>query len=152
MQVAFVQVCGDDNLKPVAPHLLCQLHADLVAPLRGNFSRFEALIAVPGDIVVLLAVPSFGQNHLLECRLPQTVDGGDKGAVRSFLRVLDVRKDIEKVLSAFGNGFLRVFNVGDQVTEPTLDVPQAGGSHHDTSCKNRTRRSSREHSSAASGQ
>ncbi len=69
MQMAFVQVGGDDDLKPVAPHFMGQLHADLMAPLWGDFSRFEALIAVPCDIVILLAVPLLGQDHLTERRL-----------------------------------------------------------------------------------
>ena len=101
MQVAFIQVGGDDDLKPVAPHLLCQLYADLMAPLRGDFSWLETLIAMPGDIVVLFAVPLLGQDHLPQSRLLQAVDGGDERAIRGFLRVLDVRKYIEKVLSAF---------------------------------------------------
>ena len=69
VQVAFVQVGGDNDLEPVAPHLLCQFHADLMAPLRGDLPRLETLIAVPGDVVVLLAVPLFGQDHLTQGRL-----------------------------------------------------------------------------------
>ena len=123
MQMVFVQVGGDNDLEPVAPHLLCQLHADLMAPLWGDLPRLEALIAVPGDIVILLAVPLLGQDHLLQSRLLQAVDSGDIRAVCGFLWVLDVRKYIEKVLGALGYSFLRVLNVVDQVTEPTLDVP-----------------------------
>ena len=123
VQVAFVQVGGDDDLELVAPHLLCQLHADFMAPLRGDFSRLEALIAMPGDVVVLFAVPLFGQDHLPQSRLLQAVDGGDKGAVLGFLRVLDVRKHIEEIFGAPGDSFLRVLHVGDQVAETAFDVP-----------------------------
>ena len=123
MQMVFVQVGGDNDLEPVAPHLLCQLHTDLMAPLRGDFTRLETLIAMPCDILVLFAISLLGQDHLSERRLLQAVDGGDKGAVRGFLWVLDVRKHIEKIFGALGYSFLRVLNVGDQVTEPTLDVP-----------------------------
>ena len=129
VQVAFIQVGGDDDLKPVAPHLLCQLHADLMAPLWGHLSRFETLIAMPRDVLVLLAIPLLGQDHLTEHRLLQAVDDGDKRAVRGFLWVLDVRKYVEEVLGALGDGFLRVFHIGDQVAEAALDVPQAGGCH-----------------------
>ena len=114
---------GDDDLKPVAPHLLCQLYADLMAPLRGDFSWLEALIAMPCDIFILLAVPLLGQDHLTERRLLQAVDGGDKGAVLGFLRVLDVRKYVEKILGAFRDGFLRVLHIGDQVAEIAFNVP-----------------------------
>ena len=123
VQVAFVQVGGDDNLKFIAPHLLCQLHADLMAPLWGHLSWLEALVAVPSDALILFAVPPLGQDHLMERRLLQAVDGGDKGAVRRFLRILDVRKYIEEVLGAFGDSFLRVFHVGDQVAEIAFNVP-----------------------------
>ena len=71
----------------------------------------------------MLLLPLLGQDHLTECRLLQAVDGGDKGAVLGFLRVLDVRKYIKKILDAFGDGFLRVLHVGDQVAEPALDMP-----------------------------
>ena len=114
---------GDDDLEAVAPHLIGQFHADLVAPLRGDFSRPETLIAVPGDIVVLLAISLFRQNHLLKRRLFQAVDSGDIGAIRCFLWVLDVRKYVEKVLGALGYSFLRVLNVGNKITEPSLNVP-----------------------------
>ena len=84
VQVAFVQMGGDDELKLLAPHLTSQLYTDLMAPLRGDFSRFEALVPMPGDVVVLLAVLLFGQDHLLEGRLLQAVDDG--GSFRSRLR------------------------------------------------------------------
>ena len=54
--MVFVQVGGDNDLEPVAPHLLCQLHTDLMAPLRGDFTRLETLIAMPCDILVLFAI------------------------------------------------------------------------------------------------
>ena len=120
---------GDDDLKLLAPHLPCQLHADLMAPLRGDFSRLEALIAMPRNVLILFAVPLLGQDHLPQSRLLQAVDSGDKRAVRSFLRVLDVRKHIEEVFGAFRDSFLRVFYIGNQVSEVALDVPQAGGRH-----------------------
>ena len=116
---------GDNDLKFIAPHLLCQLHTDLMAPLRGDFTRLETLIAVPCDILVLFAISLLGQDHLSERRLLQAVDSGDKGTVCGFLWVLDVRKHIEEILGALGDGFLRVLNVSDQVAEPSLDVPYA---------------------------
>ena len=53
--MAFVQVGGDDDLEPVAPHLSGQLHANLMAQFRGDFTRLETLIAMPCDIFILLA-------------------------------------------------------------------------------------------------
>ena len=59
-----VQMGSDENLKAAAPHLLCQLHADLVGKLRRDLLRLEALISVPGDIAVRLSVTLLGEDHL----------------------------------------------------------------------------------------
>lgn len=101
---------GNNDLKTVSPHLLCQFYTDLMAQFRGNFTGPETLVAVPGDILILLSVPLFGQNYLPQGRFPKTVDGGDIGAVCGFARVLDVREHIEKVLCSLWDGFLRVFH------------------------------------------
>ena len=50
---------GDDDLELPAPHLFRQFHADLMAPLRGDFAGFEALVAVPSDIPACLLVLLF---------------------------------------------------------------------------------------------
>ncbi len=83
----------------------------------------EALVAVPGDIFILLTVPPFGQDHLPQGCFLETVDSGDIGAIRGFPRVLDVREYIEEIFCAFRDSFLRVFHIGDQVAETALDVP-----------------------------
>ena len=54
-----VEVGGDDELKAVAPHLLCQLYANLVGKLRRDLLRLEALIAVPSDVAVGFSVALF---------------------------------------------------------------------------------------------
>ena len=65
MDVVFIQMRGDHNLEPIAPHFLCQLNTDLMSQLRFHFAYLEALIAVPCDIVIVLTVLLFGQDHLL---------------------------------------------------------------------------------------
>ena len=63
-----VQMGGDDDLKAVAPHLLCQLYANLVGKLRRDLLRLKALIAVPSDVAVRLAVAFLGEDHLPQRR------------------------------------------------------------------------------------
>ena len=66
VQVAFILVDGDDKLKSLAPHLPCQLYADLMAPLRGHLTGLETLIAMARNVLVLFAIPLLGQDHI--CR------------------------------------------------------------------------------------
>lgn len=73
--MAFVQVGGDDNLKFIAPHLPCQLYADLMAAFWGDFTGLENLVAVLGNKSIFLAMPLFGQNHMPQGRFLETVDG-----------------------------------------------------------------------------
>ena len=98
VQMFLVQMGGDDDLEAVAPHLLCQLHADLVGKLRCDLLRLEALIPVPSDIAVRLAVTLLGEDHLPQRRFLQTVDGGDILALLCGLRALDIGEHIVEVL------------------------------------------------------
>lgn len=85
---------GDDDLKAVAPHFLCQLYANLVGKLRCDLLRLEALVAVPSDISIRLAVAFLGEDHLLQRRFLQAVEGGDILALLCGLRALDIGKHI----------------------------------------------------------
>ena len=60
VQMFLVQMGADDDLKAVAPHLLCQFHADLVGKLRCDLLRLEALIPMPSDIAICLTVTLLG--------------------------------------------------------------------------------------------
>ena len=93
-----VEVGGDDDLKAVAPHFLCQLHADFVGKLRCDLLRLEALVAVPSNISIRLAVAFLGEDHLPQRRFLQAVDGGDILALLRGLRALDIGKHIIEVL------------------------------------------------------
>ena len=64
VDMLLVEVGGDDDLKAVAPHFLCQLHADFVGKLRRDLLRFETLIPVPSDIAVRLSVTPLSEDHL----------------------------------------------------------------------------------------
>ena len=60
VQMFSVQMSCDNDLKPIPPHLPCQLHTQSVTLFRRDLSRLEALVAVPCNITVLLAVTLFG--------------------------------------------------------------------------------------------
>ena len=153
VQMFLVQMGGDDDLEAVAPHLLCQLHADFVGKLRRDLLRLEALITVPSDIAVRLAVALLGEDHLPQCRFLQAVDGGDILALLRGLRALDIGEHIVEVLQL--RGFrLRLFGVLhiiDEVLQAAFDVPKRCRCHQITSCKSSTSRSISVQSSRANG-
>ena len=98
VDMLLVEVGGDDDLKAVAPHLLCQLYANLVGKLRCDLLRLEALIPMPSDIAVCLTVTLLGEDHLPQRRFFQTIDGGDILTLLRGLRALDIGKHIIEVL------------------------------------------------------
>ena len=115
MQMLLVQMGGNNNLKPIPPHLPCQFHPQSVALFRRNFSRLEALVAVPRNITVLLAVTLFGENHLLQGNVFLAVDGGNELAVRCFIRILGVREHIEEILQSGLHRLFRIFHIIHQI-------------------------------------
>ena len=94
VQVFLIQMGGDDDFKAVAPHLLCQLHADFVGELRCDLLRLEALVAVPSDVAIRLSVTLLGEDHLPQSSFLQAVEGGDILALLCGLRAPDIGKHI----------------------------------------------------------
>ena len=94
VQMFLVQMGADDDLKAVAPHLLCQFHADLMCKLRRDLLRLKALIPMPSDIAVRLTVALLGKDHLPQRCFLQTIDGGDILTLLCGLRTLDIGKHI----------------------------------------------------------
>ena len=98
VDMLLVEVGGDDDLKAVAPHFLCQLHADFVGKLRCDLLRLEALVAVPSDVAVRLSVTLLGEDHLPQSSFLQAVEGGDILALLCGFRALDIGEHIIEVL------------------------------------------------------
>ena len=73
MQAVGIQVCGNDYLKSVAPHLLSKFYADLVRLLWRDFARLEALEAVITDNLACIVPLSFSNHHF--------ISGGSRVAV-----------------------------------------------------------------------
>ena len=112
-----VEVGGDDDLKAVAPHLLCQLYANLVGKLRCDLLRLEALITVPSDIAVRLSVTLLGEDHLPQRSFLQAVEGGDILTLLRSLRALDIGEHIIEVLQlrCFRLRLFGVLHIVDEV-------------------------------------
>ena len=65
MYVVFIQMRGHDDLEALAPHFFCCLQTDLMGKVWGDFIRWEALIAMPGNIFILFPVLLLCEDHLL---------------------------------------------------------------------------------------
>ena len=124
VQMLLVQMGGDNDLKLVAPHFLSGLNADGVALLRGDLSGLEALIAVPCDIAIVFAKLLLSQDHLLQSDFLDAVDSGDIFTHISFIGILGIGKDIDKILHGRINRLCRIFYIFNQIPEPALNVPQ----------------------------
>ena len=122
VDMIFVKVCRDHDLKPISPHFVCQLHTNLVGNIWGDFSDLEALIPMPSDIIIVFSVLLFGQDHLLQSNLFPAVDGVQI-LIGGFIRAADVFKDIEEILRSFRHSLFRVLYIIYEIPKPSFDMP-----------------------------
>ena len=86
-----------------------------MALFRRDLSRLEALVAVPRNITVLLAVALFGENHLLQGNVFLAVDSGNELAARCLVWIPGAGKHIEEILQSWLDCFLWIFHIIHQV-------------------------------------
>ena len=72
MDLAGIRMSGNDNLKAVAPQLLCQLDTDLMSDVGRDLACFKGLIPVKADNTARLLPCLLGGAELL---------GGGGGAI-----------------------------------------------------------------------
>ena len=94
-----------------------------MALFRRDLSRLEALVAVPRNITVLLAVALFGENHLLQGNAFLAVDGSNKLAACCLVWILGVGKHIEEILQSWLHRLFRILHIVHQIFQPSLDMP-----------------------------
>ena len=103
-----VQMGSNDHLKPLAPHLCCELHSDLLRLFGRNLVFLKAQIPVICLNPVRLAELLLDGNELVTSHRHIAVDPVAEKLVFRFLLVLCVGKHIFERLIIFG----RVFGVG----------------------------------------
>ena len=69
---------SDQHLKPLAPDLAGQCHADLMALLRGDFPLAEALVGVERHHAICFTKTFLYSPHILPCVVHPAMDAGDK--------------------------------------------------------------------------
>ena len=65
MDLAGIRMSGNDNLKSVAPQLLCQLDTDLMCDVGRDLACFKGLIPVKADNTARLLPCLLGSAELL---------------------------------------------------------------------------------------
>ena len=78
MQIIRIHVGSDQHLKPLAPDLAGQCHADLVALLRGDFALAEALVGMERHHAVCFTKAFLYSPHIFPRMIHPAMDAGDK--------------------------------------------------------------------------
>ena len=79
-------MCSNQHLKPLAPDLAGQCHADLMALLRGDFPLAEALVGVERHHAVCFTKAFLYSPHIFPRMVCPTMDAGDElGALVNFV-------------------------------------------------------------------
>ena len=78
VQVIRIHVGGDQHLKPFAPDLAGQRHADLVALLRGNLTLAETLVGMECHHAVCFTKALLHSPHIFPRMVCPAMDAGDE--------------------------------------------------------------------------
>ena len=78
VQIVRVHVCGDQHLKPLAPDLAGQCHADLMALLRGDLPFAETLVGMERHHAVCFTKSLLYSPHILPRMICPAMDAGDE--------------------------------------------------------------------------
>ena len=134
VQAFRVQMRRHDYLKPFSPHLLRQLHADLMGNLWRDLACLKTLEAVIADNLTRVIPLCFGNHHLVPCGGRVAVHTRDEKLLLSLVAVGGVLHHIAHRLQVrFGifrvGGLFWVFGVVDGVVEPATHIPYLADRH-----------------------
>ena len=124
-----VQVGSDDHLKPLAPHLPCKLHSDLLRLFGRDLVFLKAQIPVIRLNPVRLAELFLNGNELVTSHRHIAVDPVAEKLVFCFFLVLRIGKHIFERLIIFGRifgvgGLFRIGRIIQHLTEPDAYLPK----------------------------
>ena len=101
-------MCSNQHLKPLAPDLAGQRHADLVALLRGDFALAEALVGMERHHAVCFTKALLYSPHILPCMVCPTMDAGDELGALVQLGLGIVLRIVQRLGKSIVFGFVRV--------------------------------------------
>ena len=124
-----IQMGSDDHLIPLAPHLCCKLHSDLLRLFRRDLVFLEAQIPVIRLNPVCLAELFLDGNELVTSHRHIAVDPVAEKLVFCFFLVLRIGKHIFERLIIFGRifgvgGLFRIGRIIQHLTEPDAYLPK----------------------------
>ena len=135
MQTVGIQVCGNDYLKSVAPHLLSKFYADLVRLLWRNLTVLKALEAVIADNLAFIVPLCLCNHHLISGGSRVAVYACDKITLLGLILVggifhyidhsLQVRFGVFGISCLFG-----IFRIIYGVVEPATHIPYFTDRHY----------------------
>ena len=135
MQAVGIQVCGNDYLKSVAPHLLSKLYADLVRLFWRNLAVLKALEAVITDNLAFIVPLRFCNHHFISGGGRVAVYARDKITLLGLILVggvfhyidhsLQVRFGVFGISCLFG-----IFRIIYGMVEPATHIPYFTDRHY----------------------
>ena len=135
MQAVGIQVCGNDYLKSVAPHLLSKFYADLVRLLWRDLAVLKALEAVIADNLAFIVPLRFCNHHFISGGGRVAVYARDKITLLGLILVggvfhyidhsLQIRFGVFGVSCLFG-----IFRIIYGVVEPATHIPYFTDCHY----------------------
>ena len=126
---------GNDNLKPVAPHLLSKFYTDLVRLLWRNLTVLKALETVIADNLAFIVPLRFCNHHFISGGGWGAVYACDKITLLGLILVGGIFHYIDHSLQirfgVFGVSCLfRIFRIIYGVVEPATHIPYFTDCHY----------------------
>ena len=142
VQTFGIEVGGNDDLKPFAPHLLGKFYPKLVRLLRRDLALHKTLVAVIADDFAPVVKLHFGYHHFLSGGGGVAVHTGHKKLFLCFGVVGGVFHHVTQSLQVgFGvfrvDALFRVFGIVNRVVEPATHIPDFADRHYSTLCGSR---------------
>ena len=108
VQIIRIHMGSNQHLKPLAPNLAGQCHADFVALLRSNLPFAETLVGMERHHAVCFTKAFLYSPHILPCMVCPAMDTGDKLGTLVQLGLGIVLRIVQRLGKSIVFGFVRV--------------------------------------------
>ncbi len=123
MQIIRIHVCGNQHLKPLAPDLAGQCHANFVALLRSNLPFAETLVGMDRHHAVCFTKALLYNPHIFPRMICPAMDAGDKLGALVQLCLGIVLCIVQRLGKSIVFGFVRVGRIVKDALQAVLDRP-----------------------------
>ena len=116
-------MCGDQHLKPLAPDLAGQRHADFVALLRSNLPFAETLVGMERHHAVCFTKAFLYSPHIFPRMICPAMDAGDELGALVQLGLGIVLCVVQRLGKSIVSGLVRVGRIVKDALQAVLDRP-----------------------------